>query len=552
MLTPETTLRRGLRLPFTGRAGSYLLLRGILLVLLLLAELIALSIRFDSASLTSVPDGWAVAMLQVPWLARLGLVMATATLLFTALRSRGTLRDSSRSVPREGGLFLVAHFLALSGFTWLTAQILEGNVRRGSHPELWALAWAAAGLATVLFWLAAVISPRDWPALFRSHWPALLAAAGVGAAVSVMSPLGVFLWQWLGRGTLVVAAFLLRLFTADVICRPGESVLGTSTFLVEVAPSCSGYEGMALIVVFLTAYLWLFRHELRFPQALLLVPLGAGVIWLANAARITALILVGTWWSPSVALGGFHSQAGWLAFNAVAVGLVIASRRARLFRTMDSASEETRSASPTAAYLMPLLVLVATQMIATALTDGFDYLLPLKVVAVAATLWIYRRQYGELRTAVSWEAFALGGVGFVVWVALARLQPAVQASPLPAHLSGLPAGWAVAWLTFRVVSSVVLVPLAEELAFRGYALRRLIAADFLNVSPRRFTLLSFTVSSLLFGALHGYWLAGTICGMLFALAVHRRGRLLDAVVAHAVANALIAACVLLGGAWYLW
>jgi hypothetical protein len=40
--------------------------------------------------------------------------------------------------------------------------------------------------------------------------------------------------------------------------------------------------------------------------------------------------------------------------------------------------------------------------------------------------------------------------------------------------------------------------------------------------------------------------------MLYALALSRRGRLSDAVLAHATTNALLAAYVLTTGAWSLW
>ena len=107
------------------------------------------------------------------------------------------------------------------------------------------------------------------------------------------------------------------------------------------------------------------------------------------------------------------------------------------------------------------------------------------------------------------------------------------------------------WLIFRVFGSVITVPIAEELAFRGYVLRRLISADFDRISPR-FTWLSFLLSSFLFGALHGRWLAGTIAGMFYAWAMYRRGKVADAIMAHAITNALIAVEVLLFGNWTLW
>jgi CAAX prenyl protease-like protein len=116
----------------------------------------------------------------------------------------------------------------------------------------------------------------------------------------------------------------------------------------------------------------------------------------------------------------------------------------------------------------------------------------------------------------------------------------------------LPSGWLAVWLAFRVLGTVVTVPLAEELAFRGYALRRLIAADFERVSFQRFTALSFFGSSLLFGALHSRLLAGSLAGAAYALVLYRRGEMTDAVVAHATTNALLATWVLATGAWSLW
>jgi membrane protease YdiL (CAAX protease family) len=52
------------------------------------------------------------------------------------------------------------------------------------------------------------------------------------------------------------------------------------------------------------------------------------------------------------------------------------------------------------------------------------------------------------------------------------------------------------------------------------------------------------MSSVLFGVLHGRWLAGTLAGIGYALAFRQRGQLVDAVVAHMTTNALIATYVL--------
>ncbi len=57
----------------------------------------------------------------------------------------------------------------------------------------------------------------------------------------------------------------------DVIAK---EPLGTRTFQVEIAKECAGYEGIGLMWVTLGAYLWVFRARLRFPHALLLLPIG--------------------------------------------------------------------------------------------------------------------------------------------------------------------------------------------------------------------------------------------------------------------------------------
>src|SRR5262249_35445625 len=128
------------------------------------------------------------------------------------------------------------------------------------------------------------------------------------------------LWKPLSRGTLWVVHSLLQLTGVDTVCYPAELLVGTPSFPITIEPACSGYQGIGLIWVFLTVYLWVNRRELRFPHAFLLIPIGTLLIWLANAVRIFLLILIGSWVSEQVALGGFHSQAGWLGFIAIALG----------------------------------------------------------------------------------------------------------------------------------------------------------------------------------------------------------------------------------------
>ena len=99
-----------------------------------------------------------------------------------------------------------------------------------------------------------------------------------------------------------------------------------------------------------------------------------------------------------------------------------------------------------------------------------------------------------------------------------------------------------ATISGALIASMIIIPLQtvipEELAFRGYLLRKLVAADFASVPFNRFTWRSFVISSAAFGVVHLSWFAGIVAGALFALAMYRRGRLSDAIAAHAIANEL--------------
>jgi exosortase E/protease (VPEID-CTERM system) len=521
---------------------------------LLLGELLALTLRFDVSPLRSHGEWWAELVRQCHNLVQWGLLAGLATLALAAPRLARFPTHFQADHDRKWLAYLAAHLTAFLAFGLATAWVLEGGAADGPWAGVVVLGWMAWAGVTVGLAVAAAVSPREWPAALRRHGGVLAAGVVVGTAVWGASRFTGYWWRWLGDGTLAVVSALLRLVDRDAVCVPTDALVGTRTFQVYVAPQCSGYEGIGLIWGFLVVYLWLFRRELRFPHALLLIPLGTLLIWLANALRIVALILVGTWVSPDVAREGFHSQAGWMTLIVVSFGLVALTRRTRLFAAANVSADDETFTNPTARYLAPLLAIVAAQMVGAALSAGFDRLYPLRVLAAGAALGFVAWRGVPWGWGWSWSAVGLGIAAFAVWMALDPLtvrDPAAEARWLTA-LDELPEDETYLWLAFRVVGAVVTVPLAEELAFRGYLLRRLTARDFEAVPLTRFTWLSFLGSSALFGLLHGRIVAGTLAGMIYALAAYRRGRLADAVIAHATTNLLIAVWVLATYDFHLW
>jgi len=331
--------------------------------------------------------------------------------------------------------------------------------------------------------------------------------------------------------------------------------MGSPDFQVWISAQCSGYEGLGLMLVFITASLWFHRAEWRFPRALALIPIGLAGIWLLNCVRVAGLILIGIAGAPDIALGGFHSQAGWVTFNVVALGTCLAARRVPwlLKHGARASLSGPGTSNPTVPYLLPFLALLAGSMMAQLASAGFEWLYVMRVVLSAAVLCYFVPRYRTFDWRIDWRAIAIGAGVFVIWVGLEALVGTAAQADMPTALREAPARWGFAWIALRVIGSVATVPIAEELAFRGFLLRWFDSEDFQSIRWHAVSWTAIVLSSAAFGLLHGdRWLAATIAGALYAVAYMRRGSIGDAVAAHATTNALIAATVLIAGHWQLW
>jgi CAAX prenyl protease-like protein len=342
------------------------------------------------------------------------------------------------------------------------------------------------------------------------------------------------------------------------------------------------------MVAFMAVHLYLSRRGLRWPRALALLPLSVAAIWLLNVVRVTALIAVGTWGSPAVALGGFHSKAGWVFFTLAALGLLALTQRSVLFRcsedggattggdTQDSgeapggngegpsrrsADSPDHTADPggssaprqnlTAAYLAPLLAVLAVALLTGLATSGLDTLYPLRVLAAVIALGVYRRDLPRLGLPHPWLGLAVGLAVALVWVLGFREHDPGAGRALADGLRALPPGWRASWIVARLIGSIVTVPIVEELAFRGFLMRRFISRDFERVPIGKLHWVALTGSSVAFGIVHSQWALGIVAGFAYGLVTVARGRLSDAVLAHAVTNAILAGYVFATGEWAL-
>jgi exosortase E/protease (VPEID-CTERM system) len=541
-----------------------------LLVALFSLELLAVTLWLDGAVLIGRQGFSGFIGTWGAWILRAVVGFAVFFLTFSWLNYRPALLNAARdaSASAVDWRLLAAHAVSVAAFGSLSA-FLYGAPSSRLVSDLVALAWVVAGLAAIAFGGFAVIRPSLWLRIAGNTGYLWMIAFGAVIVACFTGNSSRSLWPWAAGITFHLTRLIVTPFIPGLIVNPATMVIGSRLFVVEIAPECSGLEGIGLMLAFGVAWLTFSRKQCRFPQALILLPAGVILIFLLNSVRIAALILIGNAGARRIAVGGFHSQAGWIVFNLMALGFTVAAskvpwlsnKKAPDLAVKPSSQLETEHSdtvsfeNPTAAWLMPFVMILAAGMISRALTGDFEWLYPLRFFAAVATLVFFKRTYATFDWRIDWFGPGIGLVAFIVWVGLDRLVSR-GAETMPSSLALAAPLARNVWIVFRVLAAVVTVPVAEELAFRGFLYRQLLSADFESMSLKglhRFSWAAILVSSVIFGALHGSrWLAGTVAGVLYALALLRRGRIADAIAAHATTNMLIAVDVLAFHHWELW
>jgi uncharacterized protein len=181
-----------------------------------------------------------------------------------------------------------------------------------------------------------------------------------------------------------------------------------------------------------------------------------------------------------------------------------------------------------------------------------------RVVIVAALAWHYRETWTDLRPAPRLPAIALAVLsGLLVtclWVGLDGRYPSLpflgeRVSFDPTRMSQVPR---LGFYAARLTGLVVLVPLIEELFWRSFLIRWLIDQDFRIVPIGRVTLVSGSVTSLLFASAHPEWLPALLTAALWAWLLHQTRSLSACVISHAVANLALGLYVIEYAAWRFW
>ena len=231
---------------------------------------------------------------------------------------------------------------------------------------------------------------------------------------------------------------------------------------------------------------------------------------------------------------------------------------------MDSVDNKEEK-SQLVAYTVPMAVFLALLALVSLLHSMGNniwlsrceyWIYPVQTIVCGFLLLRFWPRYLSLRPHRVVIAIVIGLAVFVLWIApQAFLGYAPRTEGFnPGSMFGDQAP--LYWLTviFRFLRLVIVVPLVEEIFWRGFLLRYLINERFSQVPFGAFSWLSFAVVTLCFTFTHSPadWSAAFLTGMLYNFVAYRTKSLGSCVVAHALTNLLLGLWIMKTGQWGFW
>jgi exosortase E/protease (VPEID-CTERM system) len=452
----------------------------------------------------------------------------------------------------------VVHVLALNVMIFCRAKLNGYGIRFFDvHDGLLIALYGGAFGAFAFSTLRLCAPPAFWRGYLWAHRLRLVALTAVCLALVAISAVGVrptdveaSYSSLFFAPTAAAASVILQWWGYPVLIDLVTHRIAVDGFIVEVASGCLGYEGMTIAFGVLCTYLYIHSESFRFPHALLVFPSILAALFLTNCLRLAALMAIGASWSADIALNGFHTAAGSINLLLILILAVLVLNRLPFFSKSPASFVFDLSAGRM--QLVPQVALLGVALLSILASPGFEWLYPLRVVTIGALLLVIWPQLALGRISRLALPVAGGFAVFVVWLALVPEDPAKSAIFADALFSA-PSWLANSWLVFRVVGAVVVVPLAEELAFRGYLFTQVQEKLSGSVSSAGAgAVIALVLTSAGFGLLHSSWLAGTVAGLGYGLLRMHGNRVMDAVIAHSVTNLLLAAYVVQFHAWSYW
>jgi len=519
---------------------------------LLFGEALLLSLMVD-ASLLRLGSLSAVILAQSGNILRWIIVSITLFALFIAQQKSNELdKLATTSSIIKSTLWLVLNFIFFFALVLTTYQIFIVQPKTGI--VAYALLWLALVSLTTVFGLLITTQIVNWKNFVVTHRIPIVLSMTASVLVVLLSFYFQQYWDSMTEFTFEATRAILKLFYDDVHFNVADKKLGLSSFWVYIAPSCSGIEGAILALSITGTYLFLARDFLKLPQAYILLPIAVIISVILNIIRIALLIIIGEEYSPTLAVGGFHSIAGWISAVLVALFIVFIFASWKWIHkesTSKSVSQpQQKDAQIAIAILSPFLIFSLLTLLEGIASGVFHKFYAIKVILALAVLYFFKREYKFNKPNYIVESLAIGLLVAILWIVLVPLNEA-QNNEIGQALSAMPTLLLIAWWVFRLIGFLVVAPIIEELMFRGYLISRIAGQEInLNKQPQ-FHLAALIISSVIFGVLHTAWFIGILAGLMFALVRYRTQSISNAVLAHAMANLCVVIWALYNNSWYL-
>ena len=190
------------------------------------------------------------------------------------------------------------------------------------------------------------------------------------------------------------------------------------------------------------------------------------------------------------------------------------------------------------------------------LDEPFDTLVRLGIVALVVVL--ASRSVLPRRITRPGASIGVGVAVFVLWIAPDLLLPGYrdlgvfQNDLVGRVTSSMPEAHRTdpLLITLRLLRAAILVPVVEELFWRGWLPRWVIDPAIHKVPLGRFTPMAFWATAVLFALEHGsFWDVGFVAGVAYNAWMWRTRSLGDLMLAHGVTNACLVGYVLATGRW---
>lgn len=185
---------------------------------------------------------------------------------------------------------------------------------------------------------------------------------------------------------------------------------------------------------------------------------------------------------------------------------------------------------------------------------------PIKTLAVLALLiWVWRR-LPKFCVKAPLASVGVGMVVFVLWVGLDPFFPWLEGRRFtcPPRTGGVdphairPDVLSYLWISVRLFGGAVVVPIMEELFWRGWLMRWIIDEQFTRIPIGRWQAKAFAITTIAFAIVHPQVFVALFAGVIYGWWVVRTKSLWDVILAHGVTNLILYTWVLVKGQWYWW